>query len=225
MIGQRQAIFANLIAAWATFILLMAPLAAWADSTQFRLLLGTRQIGQLSVAPGQLISETTRAPLGIGNGRFSATLKPAGAGQLAYASYSSSDDRHVEILFKGAQALKTGVMPARERTDLSDAGAVPGRAVDPVRAMAGLLHVGACPAGLRIYDGRRLAEVATQPAATEDGHLRCTGRYRVLGGARHLEPLGLASARLVLDYAPAGQAHALREIGLKAGPFAITIAR
>lgn len=207
--------------------LVAAPLAASAQDARFTVSLGDRTIGTVVWSPGSLRTETTNAPLGIGNGSYTGQLKRAGGEAMDYSAHSlsSSEDRRIAIRFDGRDPVETTVSPESERTDMSDAAAVTDSVVDPVRAFGALLTVRDCPS-LRIYDGRRISRVTTEGSAAADGALTCDGGYRVDQGATHLGPLGIRSARVTLHYAATGGGrYALGRMDLSAGPFTLAVTR
>lgn len=208
-------------------MLVAAPSGAAAQDARFTVSLGDRIIGTVAWSPGSLRTETTNAPLGIGNGSYSGQLKRAGGEALDYSAHSlsSSEDRRIAIRFDGRDPVETTVSPESERTDMSDAAAVTDSVVDPVRAFGALLTVRDCPS-LRIYDGRRVSRITTEGSAGADGALTCEGGYRVDQGATHLGPLGVRSARVTLHYAATGGGrYALGRMDLSAGPFTLAVTR
>ena len=222
---MRRPVIASGLAA--LMALMALPDAAAAQDARFNVSLGDRAIGTVTWSPGSMRTETTNAPLGIGNGSYTGQLKRGGGDALDYSAHSlsSSEDRRITVRFDGRDPLETTVTPDSERTEMSDAAAVTDSVVDPVRAFGALLAVRECPS-VRIYDGRRVARVTTEGAVSADGSLTCEGGYRVDQGATHLGPLGIRSARLTLHYAATGGGRfALGRMDLSAGPFTLAVAR
>lgn len=205
-------------------------LAAPAAAQDFAVALGEGELGRLSLrdeGDGGLALDATFAdtPLGIADGTFRATSRPArldsgeaGRQYLAESAFSSGG-RTVSVLHEGGRALATEVRPEDERTELSDPALVPEGVLDPVEALARLAGATACPAPFRLYDGRRVVEVSAEPV--EDGAASCRGTYRVVAGPGHLSPFRIREFEFALDYGPGG----MERLEVRTGPFVLRLRR
>lgn len=209
--------------------LLLVPAAAGAE--EFRVLLGERELGRLSFEAGETSRLSARfegTPLGVADGSFEAASGPAraesGAVVTQYLSRSAftRSSRAVSILLDGGAVQAVDVQPEAERTELSDAAAVPAGVVDLVAGFGRLLGAGGCPEPFSLYDGRRVARIATQSSEATEGGTLCRASYRVVAGPGMLSPLGLRSLDLDLLYGADG-ALAWMEAG--AAGFTLRVAR
>lgn len=198
--------------------------AARAENSRFGIFLGAREIGSVTHSDTSLLSQTVNTPLGAADGKFDAKLTRSG-GATQFHSYSSGDDRTVDISWRGNQPVAVEVAPASERSNLSDPAAVRGPVLDPVRGFGALLRVSSCPSGVRIYDGRRLSQVSTAQASPEEFDLLCKGDYRVVAGPKHMRPLGIGRVQIELGYRQSGGAYRLGRMVLRSGPFAVSVLR
>lgn len=210
---------------------LLLPAAAWAED--FRVLLGGAEIGTLSLqGTGEdlaLDAGFAGTPLGVADGTYRATSRPARAAsgatvrQFLSASDFTSGARTVSVLLDGPRVVETVIDPVGDRSALSDpaavAAAAPGGVRDPVQVFAALARAGGCPPPLRLYDGRRVAEVGVAQTGGQGGDATCRGTYRVVAGPGHLSPLRIASFDLDLAY----QGGALAAVTVRTGPFELRL--
>ncbi len=205
----------------------LLPLPVQAES--FRVLLGGAEIGALSLeGAGEGLALSARfanTPLGVADGTYEASSRPAlaasGATVRQFLSQSAftSGSRSVSVLRDGPRVVETVIDPLGDRTGLSEPAAVPEGVLDPVEVFAALARAGGCPPPLRLYDGRRVAEVGLAVTSGEGGDATCRGTYRVVAGPGHLSPLGLASFDLDLAY----RGGALAEVVVRTGPFELRL--
>lgn len=205
---------------------LLAPLAARAESQAWRLTLGQGEIGTLAFSDADgaltLAARLSGTPLGVADGAFDATSGPATAADGAVVrqylgrSAFTTGGRTVSILSDAGGVREVTIDPEGDRTELSDPARAPQGALDLAQAFGALARSGGCPA-FRLYDGRRVAEIATAPA----GEGACEGRYRVVEGPGLLSPLSIREISLTATYA----AGALDRLALRSGPFELALSR
>ncbi len=208
---------------------LAALLPAPALAEDFRVILGGNEIGALSLdGAGENLALAARfanTPLGVADGTYEASSRPAVAAsgatvrQFLSRSAFTSGSRTVSVLLDGPRVAETVIDPAGDRTGLSEPAAVPEGVLDPVQAFAALARAGGCPAPLRLYDGRRVAEVSVAPTGGQGGDATCRGTYRVVAGPGHLSPLGIAAFDLDLAY----RGGALAAVTVRTGPFELRL--
>lgn len=208
-----------------------ALLAGPAAAEDFRVLLGGAEIGTLSLeGTGEdlaLVARFAGTPLGVADGTYEAGSRPAlaasGAAVRQFLSESAftTGSRTVSVLLDGPRVVETVIDPVGDRTALSEPAAVPGGVLDPVQVFAALVRAGGCPGPLRLYDGRRVAEVAVAVAVAEGqgGDATCRGTYRVVAGPGHLSPFRIASFDLDLAY----RGGALAGVTVRTGPFELRL--
>lgn len=210
----------------AAFALLWASVAAAETLT---LSLGGDPIGTMSFDGQSLNANVTSSPLGVANGRFSASSKRVqmadGAVVRQYLSDAPRKGRQISVLHEGGTVLGVTVSPSSDATALSDPGAVPAGVSDPVLTMGRILNATAgCPATQRFFDGRRAITLSPQGQSSQDGTLTCEIAYRVTGGPGHLSPLFISRAKLAVRYDVSG-AQRFRDLTISSGPFALTVSR
>ncbi|MGR3572402.1 hypothetical protein [Brevirhabdus sp.] len=190
--------------------------AAPAGAQSFDLTLGGRVLGQVSYArdgAGEKISTLLdNTPLGVGDGQYAGSSTPAGAGSIRYLGVSTAPrkSRRIEVIFANARPATVTITPKGEMTDLSDpaavAAAVPaadpaGQIVDPVAAFGRFVNAADCPGAFRLYDGRRLVQIAPLSRKLTDTALECGFSYKVVAGPGHLSPFYFSNITLSLRYA------------------------
>lgn len=206
--ASRAAAAAGAIAA--AWLLIAAP----AGAQSFDLTLGGRVLGQVRYArdgAGEKISTLLdNTPLGVGDGQYAGSSTPAGAGAVRYLGVSTAPrkSRRIEVIFTDARPATVTITPKGEMTDLSDpaavAAAVPaGQIVDPVAAFGRFVNATDCPGAFRLYDGRRLVQVAPTSRKLTDTALECGFSYKVVAGPGHLSPFYFSNITLSLRYARA----------------------
>lgn len=165
-------------------------------------------------------------PLGVFDGAY-AGRSVASGGTVTHAgkTRSSRKSRDVEMTLEAGRPLAVAVAPEAERTALTAPAAVPGAVRDPVEGFGALVETGACPDGLRIYDGRRVGRMALKGQSRDGDRVVCEMDYRVIAGPGYLEPLGLTGAAVELDYDAAGPAWRLERLRARSGLFALTLSR
>ncbi|MRX51735.1 hypothetical protein GI374_15125 [Paracoccus sp. S-4012] len=209
-------------------LLLTALLAAGpAAAGGYTVLLGQQPLGRIEASGAGIDMRLQGTPFGAFDGSFTARLAqengPAGAG-LRYTAHTDSarEKRDVSLLTVGGEVVEARVEPASEATALSQPGAAPAGAIDPVRALAHLAGAGGCPAAFRLYDGRRVAVLAPESSESDGAVLTCRMRYQVTEGPGHAGPLRLRGARVELVYPLGGGA--MSEARIKAGPITLRLA-
>ncbi len=199
-----------------------------AETLTFSAALGNRTLGTLTFdsAGPTLLSVLDNTPLGVGDGRFEATSRPvrtdAGAAVTQYIG--RSDDRTISVLLDGARAVETVVSPSSEETELSDVARVPPSVLDPVTGFGRLAAANGCPAPMRLYDGRRVIDIATARESRTETVLTCAMAYSVTAGPGHLSPFRFTSLAVTLLYGITG-AQRLQRIEIEAGGFTVTFSR
>jgi hypothetical protein len=212
-------------------ILFLSTVAVPATAQEFSVNLGGSKLGSLVYARGaggeSVTSTLDHTPLGVFDGTFKGTSRPAGGGrEFVGVSRSSRKGRRVQVQIDGGRAVAVAVTPPEELTELSDPARAPAGVVDPVAAIGLLVAAqGGCPGQIGIYDGRRAIALVPEGQATEDGLLRCDIAYRVVAGPGHLSPLKIKSARMRLTYGVAQGRQELREFRLSSGIFTVVLAR
>ncbi|SDF19257.1 DUF3108 domain-containing protein [Limimaricola pyoseonensis] len=209
-------------------------LAAWpglAAAESFTVSLAGDRLGQVSYARegggARLVSTFDSTPFGVFDGRFAAQSQAEG-GVVAHsaATRSSRKTRDVSMKIDGGRVATVSVQPAEEATALSVAAAVPAGVLDPVTAFGRLVDTRGCPDAIRVFDGRRVAELSLETAERQGERAFCQLRHKVVAGPGYLAPLELKSLSLRLDYAaPEGGVWRLEEISARAGIFTVTLAR
>ncbi len=211
------------LAAVLTFAL---PTLAAAES--FTVLLAGRAVGTLTWDRDgpTLVSVLDNMPLGVGDGRFTGTSRAvhSQAGDPVTQYIGASDERTIAVVLGGGRALETTISPTSEMTGLSDAGRVPPGVLDPVAGFGRLMTVKGCPGAMRLYDGRRVAEVATLTSTAAPDTLTCRLDYRVVAGPGHLSPFRFTSLAITLAYSTSGT-QSLRRATIGTGLFTITLSR
>ncbi len=205
----------------------LLPVPALAED--YRVLLGGTEIGTLSLdGTGEDLALAARfagTPLGVADGTYAASSRPALAAsgvpvrQFLSQSAFTSGSRNVSVLLDGPRVVETVIDPAGDRTALSEPAAVPEGVLDPVQVFAALARAGGCPPALRLYDGRRVAEVGVATTEGQGGDATCAGTYRVVAGPGHLSPLRIASFDLDLAY----RGGALAAVTVRTGPFELRL--
>ncbi|MBP1805665.1 hypothetical protein [Rubellimicrobium aerolatum] len=219
-------------------VLLLATGAARAETAAFEVRLAGGTLGHMEYEtdgprPSALRTLLDSTPLGVLDGTWEATSRPAptedGADALRFRAVTASSRKARTITFdhRGGAVLATGVDPAEDATDLSLPANVPPGVLDPVQAFGRLMAPGpGCPEPFRLYDGRRVIEVATTSSETaEDGALVCHADYEVIAGPGHLSPFRFRSFALDLTYRDAGTGPALAEAAVSAGIFTVRLVR
>lgn len=202
--------------------------AGAANADTFRVLLGGRTLGTLETTAGQLRTLLDNTPLGVADGTFAATSDAAtttdGRSITRYASDARSGRKGRSIGFDHdrGRVLTTLITPESERTALSDPANVPPDVIDPVAALSRLAGAQGCPAAFRIYDGRRVIEIAPRGSQTTDVALICDMQYRVVAGPGHLSPFRFTALDLTLTY---GKTGGLAGIDISTGPFRVSLRR
>ncbi len=213
--------------------LMISPQIALAET--FAIQLGKTTLGELRYSANSkgatLTSTLANTPLGVFNGTYEGTSRPAkaadGTQALRYVGVgkSSRKTRSVDVLFAAGRALETIVIPAKEETTLSDPQKVRGAVTDPVRAIGLLTTAIGCPARINIYDGRRVITLSPTAQERQDTLLICALSYTVTAGPGHLSPLKIAKAKMQVTYSTANNDQQIQNITLGAGMFNLVLTR
>lgn len=208
--------------------------ATTAQAETFSVSLGKVTLGQLAYSDSSggttLKARLNNTPLGVFDGTFNGTAKPAtvanGGATMHYTgiSKSSRKSRTVEVGFAKGRAVDTKVTPASEATPLSDPAKAPKNITDPARAIGMLINSTGCPARINIYDARRAIALIPTGAEAKNGKLICNVAYKVTAGPGHLSPLKIANAKMQITYDTA-KGQSLRQITLGSGPFNLVLER
>lgn len=206
--------------------LLLAPGAQAAE--RFAISLGGNHLGQLTHAQSGDTQDLTllldSTPFGVFDGSYSGRTVSSGAvARHSGRTRSTRKSRDVSMRIEGGQPREVALSPEAERTALSEAAAVPGPVLDPVRGFDALLDVAACPDGVRIYDGRRVGLLSLVEAQRAANEVTCRASYRVIEGPGYLEPLGISRLSVELTYDVAGSDWRLIRVGARSGPFVLSI--
>lgn len=212
-----------------TLIALIAATApAVAEQASFRVMLGSRTLGNFtydgtSGGGPTIVSVLDNTPMGVGRGRFEGTSRPArtAAGEPVTQYVGRSDDRTISVVLADGRPVETVVQPASEETPLSDVAQVPAGVIDPATAFSRIADAQGCPEPFTMYDGRRVISVATADRLDVTGTLACRLDYRVIAGPGHLSPFRFTSLRVDLTYDTTGT-QALRSFTVEAGLFTLT---
>jgi len=201
-----------------------------AYAQEFSVSLGGKMLGRLNLsASGStaiLHSTLNQTPMGVFNGTFKGTSKgTTRTGTFTGDSQSSRKKRRVIVSYANGRAQNVDITPQNERTDLSDPALASGQIIDPVRAVAHLFHATACPAAVRLYDGRRVVAITPTGQKKDADKLICTMRYKVTAGPGHLSPLRISSAKMQLRYNTAGNTQKLEQIKISSGVFGLRLDR
>jgi hypothetical protein len=169
-------------------------------------------------------------PLGVGDGMFDATSRPARAADgtpvRTYSSVASRKDRRIDVDYAdGGRVVSVVVTPAEERTALSDPAAVPAGVFDPVAAFGRIASARDCPPAFRYYDGRRVVQIVTRERTVDGNAVSCRADYDVIAGPGHLSPFRFTHLRLEMVYDARGADAGLRSLEMRTGPFALTLDR
>lgn len=213
-----------------TALLCVGLLATSAQAETFRVSLGGKALGQISFdASGQtarLRSTLDNTPLGVFNGTFTGTSQGSAASStFTGESRSSRKSRTVIVDINKGRAQRTEVTPQAEITVLSDISLVPAGVRDPVRAIGALFRATGCPEAMRMYDGRRVVALSPDGQSRKDNTLKCNLRYTVTDGPGHLSPLGISSAKMLLNYDTSGGKQRLQELAVSSGVFRLRLIR
>jgi hypothetical protein len=211
--------------------------AAQAEVIPFQVVLAGSVLGTLQYETGEagrpvaVRTNLDNTPLGVFDGTWEATSRPvqteAGAVVLQYISTSASTrkNRVISVLHADGQVVETVVSPANDATEMSQAAQVPAGVVDPVEAFGRLADAAGCPEPFRIYDGRRVVEVATVSSEQAGDVLTCRARYEVILGPGLLSPFRFNSFDMELTYALVGLEPVLAEARVDAGMFSVSLVR
>jgi len=211
--------------------------AAQAEVHPFQVILAGSALGTIEFEtddagrPAALHGRFDNTPLGVFDGTFEGTSRPvqteAGEVVLQFLGVTESTrkSRTISVLHEGGQAIEATVSPGEEETELSQVDQVPAGIIDPVEAFGRLVGAGGCPEPFRIYDGRRVVDVAVQSSEEADGVLTCHASYEVVAGPGHLSPLGLTSFSMELAYTVGGTGFILSEIDISASIFELRLVR
>ena len=198
---------------------------ALAEMQTYDLLLGQRQLGtlQFDTVSQTLVADLNNTPLGVADGRFTASVTAVrtAAGIAATQYLSQTDKRQISVLLDEGHVLDTTIAPRSEATDLSDPTQVPVGVVPPTATFGALAGAGGCPAPVTMYDGRRVVRIATTARDVQGADTLCTMDYRVTAGPGHLSPFRFRSLDMGLIYRDG----ALSRITLRAGGFEVAVAR
>ena len=165
-------------------------------------------------------------PFGVFDGSYAGRTVSAGnEARHAGRTRSSRKSRDLSMRIENGQPREVTLAPEAERTALSDATAVPGPVLDPVRAFGVLLEATACPEALRVYDGRRVGQLTLRGQAREGDRVTCDLAYRVIEGPGYLEPLGVSRASVELVYDTGLSPWRLEQVGASSGPFGLKLDR
>lgn len=208
--------------------------AAEANAASFRVEFAGRTLGMVTYSDGDMGSDggqslrtnLNNTPFGLFDGTFQADSQPDGASRgatgIRYVSKSRSTRkaRDISFLIDAGRAIETVVSPDSEETSLSAPEAVPAGVIDPVAAFGRFVRAGSCPERFKIYDGRRVDEVAPSGFEISNGMTRCAIKYTVIAGPGHLSPFHFTEFSMMAVY-DAGKA--LREIDMRTGMLGIRL--
>ena len=194
----------------------------------YQLSFGGGTIGSLTFDGNSISSDVSSAPMGVGNGRFKATVanvrRTNGDQVVQYLSDAPAKGRRISVLFKDSAVVETTVSPTSDATDLSDISNVPAGVVTPVAAFGKLAQASGCPSAFRFYDGRRAIQIQPNGQSQDDAALTCNMTYRVTHGPGHLSPLYIKNASMSATYdVSAGQR--LTSLSISSGPFTLYVTR
>ncbi len=210
------------------FPLMLGLMAISASAQDFSLNFGGGVIGHLRFDGTTLQSSVTSGPMGVGNGKFEASVRnvrlETGEAAFQYLSFAPAKGRTISVLYKDGVTTETAVSPANDRTALSDAAAVPAGVVTPVEAFDQLVNAKGCPNDLSFYDGRRVISIARAAQSENAGRLICDLTYKVTHGPGHLSPLFIKRASLQATYTAVGSQQLLK-LSVSSGPFTLDVVR
>ncbi|EYD70569.1 hypothetical protein [Limimaricola hongkongensis] len=206
-----------------------AALAAQAD-TRFEIALGGDRLGRITHAAQGSTRDLTllldSTPFGVFDGSYAGrTVTTGPVARHSGRTRSTRKSRDVSMRTERGELRAVTLSPEAERTALTDADAVSGPVLDPVDAFGRLLETGACPDGLRIYDGRRVGLLTLEQARREGTRITCRAGYRVTAGPGYLEPLGVSRLSVELTYDTGSGDWRLLRIAARSGPFGLVLDR
>jgi len=211
-----KSLLALLVAAW-------LPTSLAAENRSFDVRLAGAIMGRVTVAlsggNGRLDSVLDNTPLGVGDGRFTATTR---AGAYRSLGEGGGERRAIDIDFAGNRVAAVRIDPPGEATAASDPGQIPAGVLDPVQGFARVALADGCLRPFRIYDGRRTVRVGLVSQSQDGGLARCDYAYDVVQGPGHVSPFRFRQIRMSARYAPG--ASGAQDIRLSAGPFTVTLA-
>jgi hypothetical protein len=178
-------------------------------------------------ASAELQSRFANTPLGVFDGSFEATTNTA-KGATAYHSVGISTRKTREIshsLDQNGRVTAVSVKPNSQRTALSVLAAVPQSVVNPVTGFGQIVTGRSCPGPIKIYDGRRVAQIGLKSQSVQNGILTCLMDYRVVAGPGHLSPFRFTAFNLTLTYDLAKAQQGPRQIALRTGLFEVVLRR
>lgn len=225
--------------ALAVALALLAPAALRADPLRWQVSLAGVPLGRIilenrdaPISTLTLRADIDNTPLGVFNGVFAASSRPGADGTRHFISTirTSRTQRDTAFFFApDGQVQDVRLTPADQRTELSEAKAVPAGLLDPVAAFGRLVTpagAGSCPEGFRYYDGRRVVALTATGTRRTGARLRCKMTYEVVAGPGHLSPLDIGRFYLVLEYSGAGSDSLfLEHIKLRSGIFILSLRR
>jgi len=219
----------------ALFAVLALPNPALAQKQVYAIDWGSTQLGLVTFEPqaraASLFSEMKDTPFGLLDGTFAAVSRNArgGNGTVDYEAKSdSSHKKRVSTISTTASgdAKVVSVMPAKDQTKYTQPENVPAGVLNPVQAFERLVAANTCPeSGFRIYDGRRVVEVAPKRAVQNGAVLTCELAYHIIMGPSHLRPFGVRSVTMTLEFDPAVAKQGPSAINLRSGLFHLTLSR
>jgi hypothetical protein len=209
--------------------LLSAPAQA-ADQT-YKVYLGGMELGWLrysgTLNNARLTSLFDRTPLGVFDGTYEGSSRARSGGAIYRGkSVSTNKNREVEIISdRSGQVTQTTITPDKDRTELSIPAAVPRGVLDPVAGFGQFLQQkSGCPKAFKLYDGRRVVQVAPK-AATSGAVTSCVMDYSVILGKGHLSPLYIKHITITMEYDPAIATVGPSVMKLRSGIFGVEFRR
>ena len=178
--------------------------AAHAGET-FEISLGGDRLGQVThTAQGDtrdLALTLDSTPFGVFDGTYSGRSVTTGATtRHSGRTRSTRKSRDLSMTTESGALREVTIAPQSETTALTAPDAVTAPILDPVSGFSRLIETGACPDGLRIYDGRRVGLLSATGARAEAGGVVCEARFEVQQGPGYLEPLGISRLSVELGY-------------------------
>lgn len=208
-----------------------------AEERAFDVSMGGQKLGQVIYSgqpdgrePAQIRAVFNNTPLGVFNGSYEASSRPAGnTDEVIYRGNSKSNGktRDVSVTTNGkGRVLAVEIFPEKDRTAFSDLANVTVEGLlNPVLTFDRLTSGTSCPKAFKIYDARRIIQVTPRASEKVEDVLTCLLDYKVIAGPGHLSPFRFTSLKLKLTYDPTRFKTGPSSFTLRAGIFEITFSR
>jgi len=136
-------------------------------------------------------------------------------------------DRITTIRFENGIPVSVDLTPLKDQSPLTDPDHVKDKRLDSLTYLSLIFHNPdrSCPPDGKLYDGRRLTEIAFMAQPQTDDLLRCTGTYTITDGPDHSIVSGRRSFGLSLVYQSSDTRLLLQSAVFTAGTSTLNLSR